>query len=594
METNSRITRDPQRRTSKIYQPPKFEFHQSVQQDPQKNRYASQQAADFLNILKKGQVAVPPQHPLRVLLQNKDTKPVTEDIYQHPAERENESRKSITSRKLNPNDYVETTKRRDNNHIIYTIEENLKEEDISALSSLIGQDPNQQLQGLQNLLGNQSETTLQNNHTPITERAYDVPRIDATASLNGIQHQLDAVTKAHLDKALAQAQREAEALVTAQHNAIAKAQAAAEKKIYQQITLHNQGFKQKPPGQHKPTLADAYEIKPQRPPKFRVQESYGIPMEEDIIITSPHSSNYKVPTKNTKNPFVHQLPKQNVAYRFPQDVKIPTRGSYRPRTKKPKTSNSNHKLPFTETGSPTMLKDLGFSHQSKKFPTEALFKEPETKFKNHLTTPPRQEVFKAYAPNHKHEKSPKLEELYLNKEPSGLPEKVIPATLVVNQELETGKLDDVSNYKIAYRFKRHVNISDEYDYDDDLSFDSINKTINTKAPQAQALQKRLKTRFRQKTPHNHRFHQPLYKPKPKPNFLSDVSTIIPSKPMEHLSNVIVINNSNDHYNTNSNVHNTKQPHLIKKHKTIIRRRKPNVKKLYEIQGKVASILSFLY
>ncbi|CAG9824356.1 unnamed protein product [Phaedon cochleariae] len=139
--------------------------------------------------------------------------------------------------------------------------------DFSALSDLVGKNPNVQLEGLQRLLEETSgdapvfpviqgpQPFKKNDHTPITEKTNDIPnpntrpniKVDheqtprvssiipttpvAQNSLENIQKQLDEASKLDADDALARAQAQAKAHVEAQHKAIEEAQKAIFEKV---------------------------------------------------------------------------------------------------------------------------------------------------------------------------------------------------------------------------------------------------------------------------------------------------------------------------------------------------------------------------
>ncbi|KAF7269437.1 uncharacterized protein LOC143198135 isoform X2 [Rhynchophorus ferrugineus] len=125
---------------------------------------------------------------------------------------------------------------------------------INELQGLLGQNPQLQLQGLQKLLG----------EMPVVERQLPVPGAksvqiqvqhngspaleSADPQIQSIQNQLDAVNKARADALLAAAQKQAEAHVQAQHQAIALAQKKAEQEVLAKIAAHNKGIAPLNPG----------------------------------------------------------------------------------------------------------------------------------------------------------------------------------------------------------------------------------------------------------------------------------------------------------------------------------------------------------
>ncbi|RZC35077.1 Chitin bind 4 domain containing protein [Asbolus verrucosus] len=298
-ESNTRVVRQPvDQQRPKTYKPPIFDYQSTAQQDQRKFRYAQQQRVDMENILRKGKAVSNQEAPLRVsLVQNwkvvdpKVSSSVIDENYKLPEEEKNATasiwskvsqitttKKPVTNRKLKPSSYYEdlddktAIKRQDHNSQIVYVNPNVikqhfqldpgSEKDLNALSALVGQHPNAQLEGLKKLL----ETSQSNfilppikgphpfhtkDHTPISEETADIPnpqtrpniKVDHDLSLQALQQQLDEAAKIQLEKALAQAQQEAMAHVEAQHQAIARAQAEAQRKALEQIALHNQGVK---------------------------------------------------------------------------------------------------------------------------------------------------------------------------------------------------------------------------------------------------------------------------------------------------------------------------------------------------------------
>lgn len=149
------------------------------------------------------------------------------------------------------------------------------EHDLNALHQLIGQNPNIQLEGLQKLLqANFVEARVNpesgsRDHTPITEQTADIPNKQMrpnihvnyknqqpqsaqseqlmpvkihSQALDAIQAHLDAASQAQASRAIARAEQHALAHVEAQHKAIAKAKIDAEKKALAQIAAQNQAY----------------------------------------------------------------------------------------------------------------------------------------------------------------------------------------------------------------------------------------------------------------------------------------------------------------------------------------------------------------
>jgi hypothetical protein len=277
IESSNRVVRDPFKQKPKLYKPQAFQFHAAAQQDPRSFRYAQQQRVDMLNMLKnrfgrseEGPTRVPSTENWKIVEPTVSSS-VVEEHFKLPEGKNGTSRgkfstrKPRTSRKLKPSSYYEglqeKIKRQDNNQVIYVNPQLVKisrsEQDLHALSALVGQHPNHQLEGLKRLLDSpQSNFVLPPIKgplpSPVTEQLHDVPNlqthpnIDQTLSIEAIQSQLDHAAKAQLEKALADAQQQALAHVEAQHQAIAKAQEQARNKALAQIALHNQGIKTEP------------------------------------------------------------------------------------------------------------------------------------------------------------------------------------------------------------------------------------------------------------------------------------------------------------------------------------------------------------
>lgn len=136
------------------------------------------------------------------------------------------------------------------------------ETDLKALNELIGKNPTTQLEGLKQLLTENNELSLQPtvkipqpfqaspNHKPIVEPSsedeenkneYLVKRPDSDA-LARLQAHLDASSQAHVQNALEQARKQAQAIVEQQHRAIAIAQEKARTAAMEKIRAHNAGI----------------------------------------------------------------------------------------------------------------------------------------------------------------------------------------------------------------------------------------------------------------------------------------------------------------------------------------------------------------
>ncbi|XP_019753819.2 uncharacterized protein LOC109533067 [Dendroctonus ponderosae] len=114
---------------------------------------------------------------------------------------------------------------------------------LTDLQELLGKNPAFQLQGLQRLL--EDGKPVVENSLPVSN-VKDISSIhiqhNGTPSLETLQQQIDAVNKAQEEEVLAAAQKQAEAHVHAQHQAIALAQKKAQEEAFAKIAAHNQGL----------------------------------------------------------------------------------------------------------------------------------------------------------------------------------------------------------------------------------------------------------------------------------------------------------------------------------------------------------------
>lgn len=301
----TRIARQPeiQQTVSIQHSPPAFNFRTTIQQDPQKLRYYRQQQIDASNFLRNFALSarqlIPKQNPTVSSQVNSSKASTTEDSKQRLPGNANSrefgaklpsTRLPITqyirnSKKLNSYQVeesedlqvqgTEAVKRKDilaNLRPIYINPEVFKriasdarrepETDLKALNELIGKNPTTQLEGLKQLLTENNELPLQPtvkipqpfqpspSHKPIvepssedveTQNEYVVKQPDSGA-LARLQAQLDASSQAHVQNALEQARKQAQAIVEQQHRAIAIAQEKARNAAMEKIRAHNAGI----------------------------------------------------------------------------------------------------------------------------------------------------------------------------------------------------------------------------------------------------------------------------------------------------------------------------------------------------------------
>lgn len=287
LRPNTRVARDHLKNSrSKLYQPQSFNFQKTLQQDQRQFRYAQQQRVDMENILKRKK-----EEPRRkqVIRASASTK---KENYTLPGEKTNttslysmwskisqlSAKKS--NRKLKPSSYASIDrgiKRQDNSQIVYT---KRSEKDLDALNALVGQPPQNQLEGLKNLLeSSQSSFVLPGMiKGPLPPSTIT----DSNITLEPLKFELDESAKAQLAKALADAQQQALAHVEAQHKAIQKAQVEAQKAALAQIQQHNYKFKSE-------SLPKPLHLKQERPPTIQLnhQQVQIKPSSQPIKIIQP-------------------------------------------------------------------------------------------------------------------------------------------------------------------------------------------------------------------------------------------------------------------------------------------------------------------
>ncbi|XP_066261787.1 uncharacterized protein, partial [Euwallacea similis] len=146
--------------------------------------------------------------------------------------------------------------------------------DINDLQRLLGKTPSVQLQGLQKLLD--------------TKRAVEIEHNGSPPQFEDLQKQLDAVNKARADDLLAAAQKQAEAHIQAQHEAILKAQKQAQEEAFTKIEAHNRGA--------------AHKEIPSSTPIPEVSALQERPSEQ-VLVSSPrgYSGHYASPSEDLRN-----------------------------------------------------------------------------------------------------------------------------------------------------------------------------------------------------------------------------------------------------------------------------------------------------
>ncbi|XP_066154025.1 uncharacterized protein [Euwallacea fornicatus] len=146
--------------------------------------------------------------------------------------------------------------------------------DINELQRLLGESPSAQLQGLQKLLDTKPAVEIDHNGSP--------------RQFEDLQKRLDAVNKARANNVLAAAQKQAEAHVQAQHEAILRAQKQAQEEAFAKIEAHNRGT------MHKKV--------PSSTPVPEVSALQERPLEE-VLISSPggYSGHYASASEDLRN-----------------------------------------------------------------------------------------------------------------------------------------------------------------------------------------------------------------------------------------------------------------------------------------------------
>lgn len=252
-----------------LYSPPKFEYHTTVQQDPQILRYYKQQQVNLHS--RKERIAPVTPHPLAAALLGNTRR----NIHVVPVTVPKPENLLRVARKLSSNNYHVNDEELQPTvasppAIYIQSEQNLK-----ALNELIGKNPNVQLQGLKQLLENHSQVKLlmppiehgpspfQTNpqNAPPNPHAEDINAAAETAaenddeskeiiynpnqqSISEIQAKLDESARIQAQNAIAAAQQQALEHVKQQHKALAEAQAEARRIALEKVRAHNEAISQ--------------------------------------------------------------------------------------------------------------------------------------------------------------------------------------------------------------------------------------------------------------------------------------------------------------------------------------------------------------
>lgn len=337
----------------RLYSPVKFDFKAAVQQDLQLLRYYRQQQADNRNLkdihVQKERIA--PISPIASALL-RDTK-------QNAQVSSPENRLRV-ARKLTPSNYqINDMHNEEVNanvqltaspRAIYVYPTKLQpDQNLRALNDLIGKNPNAQLEGLKQLLGDPSQVKLimpngpapfQTNNHNVHQHSVDVHANIAPSSseeskelvfkpdqhtFNKIQAELDASTRIHVQNAIAAAQQQARAHVEEQHKAIAKAQEEARRIAMEKIRAHNEAIINQAYDEKKEASvseSDVQEVPPTQEAESRI---HNVPTTQHVItiVEEPQQNVALIQAHNEALLHTQQSPEEKV-YHQQQHLNIPT------------------------------------------------------------------------------------------------------------------------------------------------------------------------------------------------------------------------------------------------------------------------------
>lgn len=495
------------------------------------------------------------------------------------------------ARKLTPSNYQEEEEFRPTPTYVEPTE---SEQDLKALSDLIGKNPNVQLQGLQQLLENPSHVKLimpvENDPSPFqvnsenfasNQHAADINAAVEEQSINPaiskLQAQLDATARIQAQNAIVAAQRQALAHVEEQHKAIAKAQEEARLIAMEKVRAHNEAISQV--YIHKKEDAVAEDVAPTQTAENRIHTTAPQLIQEpqahnDAFLQAQH--------------YQQVVPTQHVVYEPAQE-------------ELQKLAEESNRAYGNEHEDVSRSKCKTFVYEKLE-----MFRQ---QFCNHFKYSPKwavkNETLKDFVlelncikiERAKNFFSTKLQEMYRENRKAffSLCRFNISNIQLTNEFVFSNNLTDFNENML--RQKREIGDDygndDEY-YDDEVVSESKNETERVDSeilPSAEKLVATPKytanTRF---PPYHYINRSPIQKDEYKD---------------KEPTNVIVINNSNDNHNHGANVklnqpvlhrpplkHRHKKPKRTRVHKIVIYK-KPSLKKILSVSKKVDTVLSKL-